>query len=157
MPKKISAGLLMYRIKDSQLEVFLGHPGGPYFRNKDKGYWSIPKGEVEEDGLDLLNVAQREFTEEVGISPTTNEFIPLGHIKRKDGKIIHAWAFAGDWDDSQAIKSNFFEIEWPPRTGQKQKFPEIDRAQFFPVEIAKQKIQSAQIVFIERLEECLKQ
>lgn len=154
MTRKISAGLLMYRKKNNQLEFFLVHPGGPYFKNKDDGAWTIPKGEVENTEL-LLDTALREFREETGIDPA-GEFISLESVKQKGGKTVYAWAFKGDWDETTPIKSNYFEIEWPPRSGKKQKFPEIDKALFFPVNIAKQKINPAQIDFIVKLERILK-
>lgn len=152
MSKKISAGLLMYRKKNEPLEVFLVHPGGPYFQNKDEGAWTIPKGEVDEEE-DVLGTAVREFWEETGIRPS-GSFVSLGAVKQKGGKVVHAWAFEGDWDErSQPIQSNDFEIEWPPRSGRKQRFPEIDQAQFFPIEIARRKINPAQVDFLERLVE----
>lgn len=154
MAKKISAGLLMYRISNNEPEVFLVHPGGPYFRNKDVGVWTIPKGEVESEEL-LFDTALREFHEETGIQPS-GDFIALDEIKQKGGKVVHAWAFEGDWDESGSIRSNYFEMEWPPRSGRKQQFPEIDRAQFFSVGEARRKINPAQIVLLERLEEFLK-
>ncbi len=146
----ISAGLLMYRVRNGLLEVFLAHPGGPFFKNKDKGYWSIPKGEIgpEESALDA---AIREFKEETGIMPE-GDFIPLGTVMQKSGKTVHAWAIAGDWDERKPIVSNTFEIEWPPRSGKKQQFPEIDRAEFFSVTEALDKINEAQREFIRRLE-----
>jgi len=146
----ISAGLLMYRMRNGLLEVFLAHPGGPFFKNKDKGYWSIPKGEIgpEESALDA---AIREFIEETGIMPE-GDFIPLGTVMQKSGKTVHAWAIAGDWDQRKPIVSNTFEIEWPPRSGKKQQFPEINRAEFFSVTEALDKINEAQREFIRRLE-----
>jgi len=150
MIDKISAGLLMYRYRNGHLEVFLAHPGGPFFKNKDAGYWSIPKGEMD-PGENSLNAAIREFSEETGIVPR-GEFIPLGSVVQKSGKTVHAWAFAGDWDGATPIKSNTFEMEWPPRSGKKQTFPEIDRAEFFPAARALKKINAAQREFIKRLE-----
>ena len=154
MPPKISAGLLMYRLQDGKLQVLLAHPGGPFYKNKDNGYWSIPKGAIapEENGLDA---AIREFTEETGITPG-GEFIPLGTVKQKSGKTVHAWAFAGDWDETEPVKSNTFELEWPPHSGNKQAFPEIDRALFFFVPEALEKVNEAQREFILRLEMFLK-
>src|SRR5258706_13451832 len=111
MSVKISAGLLMYRIKNKKPEVFLAHPGGPFFKNKDEGHWTIPKGEVEE-GEDLLQTAVREFKEETGITPE-GDFIPLGTITQKGGKIVHAWAFEGDQDSQQPHSSNFLEVDGP--------------------------------------------
>ncbi len=148
-----SAGLLMYRVRDGVLEVLLAHPGGPYYRNRDDGCWTLPKGAIEE-GEDFLSTARREFKEETGIVPT-GEMISLASIRQKGGKTVHAWAFAGDWDDSQPIVSNSFEMEWPPKSGQIQSFPEIDRAAFFAPDEAKRKIIQAQAPLIERLQDRL--
>jgi predicted NUDIX family NTP pyrophosphohydrolase len=150
---KLSAGLLMYRFNDNALEIFLGHPGGPFFAKKDKGVWSIPKGEVDADE-DLLQTALREFEEETGLKPE-GEYLSLGHIKQKNGKIVHAWAVAGDWDKNKPIRSNTFTMEWPPHSGQKQEFPEIDQGAFFDSETAKQIINPAQVTLIERLQTLL--
>ena len=146
---RISAGLLMYRIHGGTLQVLLAHPGGPFFKNKDEGAWSIPKGEVE-PGEDLLETAKREFEEETGITPK-GPFIALTPITQKGGKIVHAWAFEDDCDPS-AIVSNTFTIEWPPKSGQQMEFPEIDRADFFDVAAAKRKVKAAQVALIEELE-----
>jgi len=145
----------MYRLRNGQLQVLLAHPGGPFYRNRDNGFWTIPKGEIapDENGLDA---AVREFTEETGIAPR-GEFISLGWVKQKSGKIVHAWAFAGDWDESKPLESNTFELEWPPRSGHTQIFPEIDRVLFFSVPEAMKKINEAQREFIKRLEAVLKQ
>jgi predicted NUDIX family NTP pyrophosphohydrolase len=151
---KISAGLLMYRLRGGQLEVFLAHPGGPFFAHKDDGHWTIPKGEIG-SGEDLLATAQREFLEETGIEPQ-GDFIPLGSIQQKGGKIVHAWAFAGDRDDSRPLKSNTFRMEWPPRSGKWVQVPEIDRAQFFSIPEAKRKLKEAQQPFLDRLQAALK-
>lgn len=148
MPR-VSAGLLMYRICDGRLQVLLAHPGGPFFKNKDEGAWSIPKGEVEPDE-DLLTTAQREFEEETGVVPTA-PFIALSPVKQKGGKLVHAWAFAGDCDPS-AIVSNTFTMEWPPKSKRQLEFPEVDRAAFFDVTTAKLKIKSAQAALIDELE-----
>jgi predicted NUDIX family NTP pyrophosphohydrolase len=150
---KVSAGLLMYRIRGGRLEVFLAHPGGPFFTKKDDGHWSIPKGETD-PGEDLLAAAVREFKEETGIQPA-GEFVELGSVKQKGGKIVHAWAFAGDWDETRPLQSNTFEIEWPPRSGRKQSFPEIDRVAFFPIPEAKRKLKEAQHPFLDRLQSVL--
>lgn len=152
--KRISAGLLMYRFNGPMLEVFLGHPGGPFFAKKDIGVWSIPKGEVDENE-DLLQTAVREFEEETGIKPK-GKYFSLGHIKQKNGKIVHAWAFQGARDNNKPIKSNTFTLEWPPQSGLIQEFPEIDRGAFFDSETAGQKINPAQIPFVERLKDVLK-
>jgi predicted NUDIX family NTP pyrophosphohydrolase len=140
----------MYRLRDGRLQVLLAHPGGPFYKNKDSGFWTIPKGEIapDENGLDA---AMREFSEETGIIPR-GEFIPLGTVRQKSGKTVHAWAFAGDRDEAVPITSNTFEMEWPPRSGNKQTFPEVDRALFFSVPEALEKINEAQREFVRRLE-----
>lgn len=145
----ISAGLLMYRIREGAIQVLLAHPGGPFFAKKDEGHWTIPKGEAEV-GEDLLAAAQREFEEETGIRPT-GPFIALTPITQKGGKIVHAWAFEGDADPA-AMRSNTFTMEWPPRSGRQQEFPEIDRAEFFDLTTAKQKVKVSQAPLIEELE-----
>jgi predicted NUDIX family NTP pyrophosphohydrolase len=152
MPKK-SAGLLMYRRRRSVLEVFLVHPGGPFWQKKDAGSWSIPKGEYmpEEDPLD---VAKREFQEETSFKPF-GEFMPLTPRKQPSGKIIAAWAFEGDCD-ACAIKSNTFLIEWPPRSGRQQEFPEVDRAGWFSISVAREKIIKGQSGFLDELTQILK-
>jgi predicted NUDIX family NTP pyrophosphohydrolase len=150
---RISAGLLMFRRKGDALEFLLAHPGGPFFARKDEGSWTIPKGEAAPDE-DLLTRAQIEFEEEVGIRPDGN-WIELGSIKQKGGKIVHAWAFEGDLPNSFQAKSNTFEMEWPPRSGKLKQFPEIDRAEFFVEEIARRKIKPAQIPFFDRLRTAL--
>lgn len=152
--KKISAGLLMYRLKKGSFEVFLAHPGGPFYAHKDDGFWTIPKGEVNENE-ELFAAAKREFEEETGIVPD-GEFFPLGSIKQRSGKIVHAWAFEGKKEPLLLPKSNFFEMEWPPRSGKMGNFPEIDKAEFFDTTSAKKKILPPQAEFIERLEKQLK-
>ncbi len=152
--KRTSAGLLMYRYKDNVLEVLLAHPGGPFFRNKDDGHWSIPKGEPSDDETDLLETAKREFEEETGIKPLGN-FIPLDSIVQKGGKTVYAWAFRGELPDNFVHKCNSFETEWPPHSGKKMQFLEIDKVEFFSAEKAKIKIKDRQVKFIERLEEYL--
>lgn len=145
----------MFRKKGGQLEVLLVHPGGPFFRKKDSGAWTIPKGEVSE-GEELMNRAKVEFKEELGIHPTERaKWIELGAIKQKGGKTVYAWAFEGDLPGDFALVSNTFSIEWPPRSGRTQEFPEIDRAEFFSIELAKEKINLAQIEFLNRLVEHL--
>jgi predicted NUDIX family NTP pyrophosphohydrolase len=151
---KTSAGLLMFRMKDDRLEVLLVHPGGPFFRKKENGSWTIPKGEVTE-GEELRDRARVEFKEELGIEPAAANWIELGTVKQKGGKTVHAWAFEGDLPEDFAIVSNTFSMEWPPRSGRTQEFPEIDRAEFFPIELAREKINQAQIGFLERLVEHL--
>jgi predicted NUDIX family NTP pyrophosphohydrolase len=149
MPR-IAAGLLMYRIKDGVVEVLLAHPGGPYFQNKDDGAWTIPKGEPDTNEEDLLITAQREFREETGFAPE-GAFIPLQPIKQKGGKTVHAWAFEGDCDPD-AIRSNLFTIEWPPKSGRQIQFPEVDRVEFFGLDVARKKIKWGQDALIDKLE-----
>ncbi|MEW5900132.1 MAG: NUDIX domain-containing protein [Acidobacteriota bacterium] len=151
MPK-LSAGLLMYRCGAAGLEVFLVHPGGPFWKNKDRGAWSIPKGEVSE-GEDLLKRARVEFEEEIGQSPPADPAVysDLGEIKQKSGKIVHAWAFEGDWNGELRC-GTFAKIEWPPRSGKMLRVPEVDIAGFFPPDQAKEKINPAQVELIARLE-----
>jgi predicted NUDIX family NTP pyrophosphohydrolase len=148
-----SAGMLMYRRAAHGLEVLLAHPGGPYFTKKDAGGWTIPKGEPE-SGEPLEAAAAREFSEETGL-PVIGERLPLGDIRQKGGKTVHAWAFAGDVPPGFVPTSNLFEMEWPPRSGRRQQFPEIDRAEMFPLEVAREKINPAQAAFLDRLVELL--
>ncbi|MEY2562947.1 MAG: hypothetical protein QOH88_1140 [Verrucomicrobiota bacterium] len=143
----------MFRQTNEQLEVLLVHPGGPYFKNKDDGAWTIPKGEAS-GGEDLLTRARIEFEEELGIAPTGVP-MELGTIKQKGGKTVHAWAFAGDLPDDFSLTSNNFEMEWPPRSGRIQEFPEVDRASFFSIEAARQKINPAQAALLDRLIEAV--
>ena len=147
-----SAGLLMYRHQNGKLEVFLVHPGGPYWAKKDEGAWSIPKGEPF-PGEDLLEAARRELGEETGFSPA-GKFIPLQPVRQSGGKIVHAWAVRGDFDPG-GLRSNTFSIEWPPRSGRLQTFPEVDRAEWFPIEIARKKILKSQTGFLNELESIL--
>lgn len=158
MPRrKLSAGLLLYRRGGERLEVFLVHPGGPYTRNKDAGVWSLPKGEAE-DGETLFEVALREFREETGQDPETlreGAWIELGSIRQKAGKVVHAWAFEGDWPEDAQVCSNTYFTEWPPRSGRQEEFPEVDRAQFFDIPTARGKIVAAQAELLTRLEEHL--
>ncbi|MDB4923618.1 NUDIX domain-containing protein [Mucilaginibacter sp.] len=143
-----SAGILLYRKINNNLQVFLVHPGGPFFKNKDLGAWSIPKGEFLDDEESLI-AAKREFEEETGQAIDGN-FISLNPVRLKSGKKIYAWAVEGDIDH-ETIFSNLFEMEWPPRSGKKQSFPEIDRAGWFEADEAKLKINAAQAAFIEEL------
>jgi predicted NUDIX family NTP pyrophosphohydrolase len=145
---KQSAGILLYRKINSQLQVFLVHPGGPFFKNKDLGSWSIPKGEFLDDE-DALTAAKREFEEETGQRIDGN-FTALNPVSLKSGKKIYAWAIEGDMNH-EIIVSNLFEMEWPPKSGKKQSFPEIDRAGWFDVETAKLKINVGQVGLIEGL------
>ncbi|MEW5908012.1 MAG: NUDIX domain-containing protein [Patescibacteria group bacterium] len=146
---KISAGLLIYRKKNKKIEVLLAHPGGPFWMNKNKGVWSIPKGEPEENE-DLLSAAIREAKEEIDLKTIKGEFVPLGSVIQKNGKIVYAWAIEGNYD-LKMMKSNTFKTEWPPRSGKITEFPEIDRAEFFEIKEAQEKINPSQIKFLERL------
>lgn len=144
-----SAGIVLYRIQKSSIEVFLVHPGGPYWAKKDDGAWSIPKGEFDENE-EPLAAAKREFQEETGIQ-LSGEFIQLNPVKQKGGKMVYAWAVKGDIDPAK-VKSNSFEIEWPPRSGKMKSFPEIDKAAWFPLSEAQKKIIEAQSALIKELE-----
>jgi predicted NUDIX family NTP pyrophosphohydrolase len=153
MPKR-SAGLLVYRLNnEGELEVLLVHPGGPFFAKKDEGVWSIPKGEYEE-GEDPLAVALREFNEETGNNITAETFIELPNVKLSSGKIISSWAVEQDFD-TPFISSNLFEMEWPPRSGKKQSFPETDKAEWFSIPSALCKIFPSQQLLLEALKEKL--
>lgn len=147
MPR-MSAGLLMFRRRTGVLEVFLVHPGGPFWARKDLGAWSIPKGEYEPDE-DPLVAARREFAEETGIVPE-GEFIALTPVRQTGGKVVHAFALEGDCDP-ETIRSNTFVIEWPPRSGQQQAFPEVDRAGWFAIDEAKRKLLKGQLGLLEEL------
>jgi len=149
---RVSAGLLMYRLRGGAAEVLLVHPGGPFFRNKDEGVWSIPKGEIE-PGEDLLDAARREFEEETGVKPS-GAFTALLPVKQKGGKVVHAWAFQGDCDPA-TIVSNTFTMEWPPKSGRQAEFPETDKAHFFDLAEAKRRINVAQAALIDQLERLL--
>jgi predicted NUDIX family NTP pyrophosphohydrolase len=148
MAKRESAGILMYRLRNSALEVFLVHPGGPYWAKKDAGAWSIPKGEFSEKE-DRFSAAKREFKEETGIYPAGN-FVALKSVRQPGGKVVYAWAVKGDCD-AETIVSNRFSIEWPPCSGKRQEFPEVDRAGWFTTDVAKEKILKGQVGFLEEL------
>jgi len=152
MPRKKTAGLLLYRIRGSAVEVFLVHPGGPFWAKKDEGAWSIPKGEFADDEQPL-SAAKREFQEETGFSMEGN-FMALAPLKQRSGKLVYAWALEGDCD-AGAIKSNLFSMEWPPRSGKRQEYPEVDRASWFTLESAKRRIVPGQIAFLEELQQML--
>ena len=151
MPKR-SAGILMYRRPDAGLELLLVHPGGPFWARKDLGAWSIPKGEYSESE-DALAVAKREFEEETG-ARVQGDFRSLGEIVQPGRKIVTAWAIEGDFDPAD-LKSNLFEMEWPPKSGRRQSFPEVDRAQWFSPAEARGKILNGQSEFISRLLEAI--
>jgi predicted NUDIX family NTP pyrophosphohydrolase len=145
----------MFRHRKNELEVLLVHPGGPFFVRKDDGVWTIPKGEAA-PGEDLLARAQIEFEEEVGIrAKNAGDWIELGWIKQKGGKIVHAWAFEGDLPEHFQCKSNLFELEWPPRSGKYENFPEVDQACFFSDKVARRKLKATQVPFIDRLQKTL--
>jgi len=148
--KKISAGILIYRFASGVLEVFLVHPGGPFWAKRDQGSWSVPKGEVDE-GAGLLETAQREFREETGL-PIEGEFIELTPLRQPSGKLVHAWAVNGEIDTSR-VESNTFSMEWPPHSGKQQQFPEVDRAQWFAMPEAFEKLLPGQRGFLEELEQ----
>lgn len=154
MPKHIAAGLLMYRLGNNEPEFFIVHPGGPFFKNKSEGVWSIPKG-LPEPGEELLKTAQREFREETGII-VQPPFHPLGTIQQKGGKEVHAWLCQGDWDPSSGITCNTFTLEWPPKSGRFQEFPEVDKAAWMQFDIAVKHINPQQIPLLERALEFLK-
>ncbi|MCF2447267.1 NUDIX domain-containing protein [Dyadobacter sp. CY345] len=148
---KQSAGILVYR-KDNGIEVFLVHPGGPFFAKKDAGAWSVPKGEFGQDE-DPLHAAKREFKEETGHKIDGN-FIPLLPIKQKGGKVVHVWAVEGEVD-ADAIISNTFQLAWPPRSGKIQEFPEVDKAAWLNLEVAREKINAGQISLLDQLNDLI--
>jgi predicted NUDIX family NTP pyrophosphohydrolase len=151
MAQLTSAGLLMCQWSDEALQFFLVHPGGPFFKNKDDGVWSIPKGLPEGDE-DLLVTAQREFFEETGIQPAP-PFYQLSTVKQKGGKIVHAWTFLGQWDQTTGIVSNTFKLEWPPRSGKFIDVPEQDKAEWMPAALAKKRINPAQAILIDEAQQ----
>jgi predicted NUDIX family NTP pyrophosphohydrolase len=154
MTRNVAAGLLMCRKTPEALSFLLVHPGGPYFRNKEAGVWTIPKG-LPEAGEDLAETARREFFEETGIRPIP-PFHDLGTVKQKSGKVVYAWAFLGAWDPVTGITCNEFTIEWPPRSGKRTSFPEVDKAEWMDFETAKKSILPEQIAFLERAAEIFK-
>lgn|SRR5882724_5033832 len=147
---KHSAGLLMYRKQNDHWEVLLVHLGGPLWAKKDTGAWFVPKGEIN-SGEDELAAARREFQEETGLPPGP-DLIPLGSVKHKSGKKVTAWAFQGDCDPAK-LRSNTFQMEWPPRSGKMREFPEIDRGAFFTIQAAREKMHPAEFAFVTRLAE----
>jgi predicted NUDIX family NTP pyrophosphohydrolase len=157
-----SAGILLFRRVDgseSDVEVLLAHPGGPFFTNRDEGHWSLPKGEPDAGEDDLFAVARREFAEEVGAEPPATgpdgtAALALGTIVQKGGKIVHAWAIEGDLDPATAA-SNTFEMEWPPRSGRRRTFPEIDRVEWFSPDEARRRLKPTQVPFVDRLVEAV--
>lgn len=150
---RVSAGVLLYRRTTDGLQVLLAHPGGPLFATRDHGHWTIPKGEPEPDEP-LIDAARREFTEETGQSRLDGPLLELGSITQKGGKVVHAWALEGVLDPETA-RSETFELEWPPRSGSMQTYPEIDRVAWFDPDEARRRIKEAQIPLIDRLEEVM--
>jgi predicted NUDIX family NTP pyrophosphohydrolase len=148
-----SAGILLHRRGEAGTEVLLVHPGGPYWTRKDLGAWSIPKGELD-PGEDPRACALREFAEETGVALELAELDELGSVTLKSGKLVHGFAAAGELD-AAAVRSNTFELEWPPRSGRMRSFPEIDRAEWFALDAARAKLNPAQAAFVDRLEELL--
>jgi predicted NUDIX family NTP pyrophosphohydrolase len=148
MKENVAAGLLMCRLSAGMLEFFLVHPGGPFYKSRDTGVWSIPKG-LPENGEDLLTTAQREFFEETGISASP-PFHALGSIQQKGGKVVHAWTFKGNWDPASGIQCNTFSMEWPPHSGKQAEFPEIDSAKWMTFSQAAEMILPAQLPLVER-------
>ena len=146
---KLSAGIVLYRSTHGHVEVLLGHMGGPFWARKDAGAWTIPKGENEIDA-DAFTTACREFEEEVGVPVPATEFTDLGEVRQSSGKIVRAWAAEGDLDPATSV-SNTFEIEWPPKSGEIQTFPELDRVEWFDLDTARPKIVTAQREFLDRL------
>jgi len=149
MKNQSAAGLIMVRTTNGDREYLLVHPGGPYFAKKDTGFWTIPKG-LPEEGEDLLATAQREFFEETGIVPAP-PYYSVGSVRQKSGKIVHAWAFEGEWDPATGIQCNHFTLEWPPRSGKQASFPEVDKAQWMSYAEAVGKIIPEQRPFLERM------
>ncbi|HST41289.1 MAG TPA: NUDIX domain-containing protein [Conexibacter sp.] len=153
MPRR-SAGILLHRRLDGgEPEVLLVHPGGPFWAKKDAGAWSIPKGEHGDDE-DPLTAARREFAEELGLPLPAGEIVPLGEVRQKGGKLVTAWAVAGDLDPARIV-SNSFELEWPPRSGRHAEFPEVDRAEWFTLERAREKLLPAQLPLLDRIAELI--
>lgn len=150
---KVSAGILLYRIRNRRPEFFLVHPGGPFFVRKDDGHWTVPKGEFPAQEAPL-DAAVREFEEETGYRPS-GDFISLGPVVQKGGKKVLCWAVAGELD-ADAVRSNMFELEWPPSSGKKKEFPEVDRGGWFGLAEARKKINAAQVPLLEELAEILK-
>lgn len=157
--KKVSAGILLYRERKNKLEILLVHPGGPFWKDKDIGVWSIPKGEVK-DGESILEAAKREFSEETGIilktkqNKRTQKFIFLGSVTQKNGKVVYAWALrCQDPCNIERIKSNLVKMEFPPNSSKYIEFPEVDKAKFFTLEEASRKIVPSQIKFLEQIKQ----
>jgi predicted NUDIX family NTP pyrophosphohydrolase len=148
-----SAGILLYRHGEAGPEVLLVHPGGPFWAKRDEGAWSIPKGE-HADGEDPVDTARREFAEETGSTLALQDLVPLGEVRQRSGKRVEAWAAAGDID-AASVRSNTFALEWPPRSGRMQEFPEVDRAEWFGLDEAQRRLLPAQAPFVDRLRDWL--
>ncbi len=148
--RRVSAGILLYRQRGATLEVLLVHPGGPVWARRDLGAWSVPKGEYVAGEEEPLEAARREFTEELGSPPPAGEPVDLGEVRQKSGKRVRAWALPGDLDVAD-VHSNTFATEWPPRSGQMREFPEVDRAEWFGLAEARERINPAQAAFVDRL------
>jgi predicted NUDIX family NTP pyrophosphohydrolase len=148
---KSSAGILLYRKREGRLQVLLAHPGGPFWAKKDLGAWTIPKGEFEPNE-DPMDAARREFHEETGASLEGHQLTDIGEIRQLGGKVVRAWAAEGDFDPA-TLESNLFTLEWPPRSGRSQQFPEVDRAAWFDLDEANERILAAQAPFLQRVQE----
>jgi predicted NUDIX family NTP pyrophosphohydrolase len=151
---RISAGIVLWRRREGDVEVLLAHMGGPFWVKKDLGHWTVPKGEIE-PGEEFEAVARREFREETGHPLPEAPLVPLGQIRQKSGKVVHAWGVEGDLDPATAV-SNMYEMEWPPKSGRMQSFPEIDRVEWFGMPEARRKLKAAQVPFLDRLETALR-
>jgi len=149
---KWSAGLLLFRHTDQGLEVLLGHMGGPFFARRDAGAWTVPKGEYVPDEEPAWEAARREFQEELGLAPPDGDAVPLGEVRQSGGKLVTVWAVEADLDPATVVPGTF-RMEWPPRSGRQQEFPELDRVAWFPVERAREVIVTAQATFLDRLAE----
>jgi predicted NUDIX family NTP pyrophosphohydrolase len=150
---RVSAGIVLWRRGEQRIEVLLAHMGGPFWAKKDHGHWTVPKGETE-PGEELQAVARREFREETGCPLPDAPLVPLGQIRQKSGKLVHAWGVEGDLDPAQAV-SNTYEMEWPRGSGRTQSFPEIDRVEWFSLDEARTRLKAAQVPFLDRLVELL--
>lgn len=149
---RTSAGLLLFRHTDDGLQVLLGHMGGPFFARRDAGAWTVPKGEYVPDEEAAWDAARREFQEELGLPPPDGEAVPLGEVKQTNGKVVTAWAIEADLDPATVVPGTF-RMEWPPKSGQEQEFPELDRVEWFALDLARAVIVKAQATFLDRLAE----
>jgi predicted NUDIX family NTP pyrophosphohydrolase len=154
LPSAVSAGLLLHRLHEGTREVLLVHPGGPFWARRDEGAWSIPKGELNEDEEPLV-AAYREFTEEIGMAPPAGDPLPLGEVRLRSRKRVLGWALEGDFDPALLV-SNTFAMEWPPKSGREETFPEVDRCAWFDLETARRKLLPRQVPLLEALDEALR-